>query len=123
MSRITVENIRKTTYDQNPQVKQYYIGKGSAMPYEGLGLGNPFTVEEHGRGNCISLYAEYLDKQLADTQSREYKIISRLVDELLKGYEIRLMCWCSPHPCHGDIIQDRVMRIYRKRVIDGLAVP
>lgn len=107
--------------DQNPQVKQYYIGKGSALPYEGLGLGNPFTVEEHGRGNCISLYAD--DKQLADTQSREYKIISRLVDELLKGYEIRLMCWCSPHPCHGDIIQDRVMRIYRKRVIDGLAVP
>ncbi|HHX2519694.1 DUF4326 domain-containing protein [Neisseria subflava] len=83
----------------------------------------PFTVEEYGRGNCISLYAEYLDKQLADTQSREYKIISRLVDELLKGYEIRLMCWCSPHPCHGDIIQDRVMRIYRKCVIDGLAVP
>lgn len=42
MSRITVENIRKTTYDQNPQVKQYYIGRGSALPYEGLGLGNPF---------------------------------------------------------------------------------
>lgn len=121
MSRITVENIRKMSYDQNPQVKQYYIGRGSAPPYEAIGLGNPFTVEEHGRGKCIPLYAEYLDKQLADTQSREYKIISRLVEELLKGYEIRLFCWCSPHPCHGDVIQDRVMRIYRKRVIDGLA--
>lgn len=63
-----------------------YIGRPS--PY-----GNPFTVEQYGRGNAIRLFEE---KLLADPAA------IAAVKKELRGKD--LVCWCKPAPCHGDIL-------------------
>jgi hypothetical protein len=71
-----------------------YIGRPSKW-------GNPFTVEKHGRGKAISLFAE---KVLADAS---YQAATKV----LAGKT--LACWCAPKGgleidgkllCHGQIL-------------------
>ena len=53
--------------------------------------GNPFPVKMSSRETCIQRYEDYARK----------KLIKFLPE--LTGKE--LGCWCSPLPCHGDVLQ------------------
>ncbi len=62
-----------------------YIGRPSIW-------GNPFSVRDSSRADCIRQYREYI---LANTEL------------LAKIHELRgktLGCFCKPHACHGDIL-------------------
>ena len=62
-----------------------YIGRGSKW-------GNPFKIGEHGnREQVIKLYEEYLNN-------------SDLLRDLKQLKGKNLVCFCSPKPCHGDIL-------------------
>lgn len=57
---------------------------------------NPFKVGKDGtREEVIEKYAEYIMEKMTDDDFKE-----------LKGKT--LGCWCSPEPCHGDVLIDMV---------------
>ena len=71
--------------DKEIPVHAVYIGRGSKW-------GNPFVVGRDGtRDECIYHYERYL----------RAKGLHRQVYEL-RGKD--LVCFCSPEPCHGDIL-------------------
>lgn len=73
-----------------------YIGRPSFW-------GNPFSVEEFGRTQAIAKYEEYLLNNLRTGVWTEEMLLE------LDGKVLR--CWCSPKPCHGDILVKYVTRI------------
>jgi hypothetical protein len=83
----TVVNKRNSSYD-------VYIGRPSKW-------GNPFsdkfskytTMRTSTRANAIQKYEEWIRTQP--------QLLSAIKSEL-KGKV--LGCWCSPLPCHGDIL-------------------
>ena len=67
-----------------------YIGRPSKW-------GNPFVIGKDGtREQVIEKFRNYL--------SQNVKLLSELHE--LKGK--RLGCYCSPLPCHGDILKEFV---------------
>jgi hypothetical protein len=65
-----------------------YIGRGSKW-------GNPFKIGKDGtRERVIELYRAYIREQrglLADLGEIRGKVLG---------------CWCSPLPCHGDVLAE-----------------
>jgi Domain of unknown function (DUF4326) len=70
-----------------------YIGRPSKW-------GNPFVIGRDGtRDEVIEKYREWILKQPELMQSlRE-----------LKGKH--LVCWCSPEPCHGQVLLDLLVEV------------
>ena len=83
MARVLNRNQTKTTPDG-----AVYIGRPSKW-------GNPFVIGRDGtRTEVIEKYRDWLFTcrlDLRDDARRE-----------LRGRD--LVCWCSPLPCHGDIL-------------------
>ena len=96
-------------------------------------LGNPFEVFTHtvdAHNECIQLYRKYLWKVIngytpnitaQELNNKTYPVSKvwlnkqwsnqQLVNELKKivnyvkqGKTVNLICWCTPLPCHADII-------------------
>jgi hypothetical protein len=70
-----------------------YIGRASGR----VGLAaskwkNPHPLEVYGRAKAIALYEDDL---------RQRPDLLGALDEL-RGRD--LACWCSPSPCHGDLL-------------------
>lgn len=81
-----------------------YIGRpkaGSAWRF-----GNPFVVGRDGvRGQCIEKYRQWLLRGKTfgcrdATPARRLWILKN-VGAL---FDRRLVCWCAPAPCHGDVL-------------------
>lgn len=71
-----------------------YIGRTSAG--RDKDFGNPYTVADYGRDECIELYRKYFyARLLSDPGFRER--VEALRDKTLG-------CHCKPKTCHGDII-------------------
>jgi hypothetical protein len=65
-----------------------YIGRPSKW-------GNPFVIGKDGtREQVISQYRTWVIAQPV------------LMDSLSEIKGKTLGCWCSPHPCHGDILAE-----------------
>ena len=91
----TVIHIR----DQQPG--DVYIGR--AGKGEDGYFGNPFRLGNgESRGSTIHKYREYFQKRWASD------IEFRVRVHMLKGK--RLVCFCKPHPCHGDVIAEWLNR-------------
>ena len=74
-----------------------YIGRskmlgGAVFP---KGWGNPFSVEQYGREECIKMFGRLLWAEMKKGGMKE-----RLL--ALEGK--RLGCHCKPKSCHGDKI-------------------
>lgn len=66
-------------------------------------LGNPFTVEEHGRATCIEMYRMLFEKRLAAGSDFRRAIAELGEDGATLG------CWCqrleADEPaCHAEVI-------------------
>ena len=67
--------------------KAAYIGRGSKY-------GNPFVIGKDGsRAEVIAKYREWLLSQPLLLEQAQKDLIGR-----------DLVCFCSPLPCHGDIL-------------------
>jgi len=77
-SHTKVVHFRKEPYD-------IYIGRPSKW-------GNPFTVEEYGRGGAINKFREWVAGQP--------ELVKKIRRELTGR---TLGCWCRPRDCHGDV--------------------
>jgi hypothetical protein len=71
-------------------------------------LGNPYTLDNYSREDSIHNYRYWLWEKLQDEQSPQYKEIKRLALLYKKGQEIRLVCFCKPFACHGDVVKAAV---------------
>lgn len=94
---ITVVNKYKIT----PQVGDFYIGRGSP-------LGNPFRIngpEGYTRTYVLKLYEQWFQDQLGLNNGPFEAELNRIATEMLNRRSVRLVCFCSPLPCHGDIIK------------------
>lgn len=79
----TVVHCKKEPYD-------VYIGRPSRW-------GNPFTIGKDGtREEVIDKYRTWLWGEIESGTIRE--------EDLAFLHGQRLACWCSPQPCHGDIL-------------------
>ncbi len=84
-----------------------YIGRQARINVDGTYVGikkslwaNDYTVKDHGREGALRLYKE---KQIARL-TQDPLWVSRLAE--LKGKS--LGCWCSPEPCHGDVLLELI---------------
>lgn len=96
-----------------------YIGRGednAHMLNTEIGqhgwLGNPFTVDDHGRERCIELFREVFEVLIADDP--EFR---SAVEEL---HGDTLGCWCQhvyddEPACHGEIIAQWANQIAYER--------
>jgi len=73
-----------------PRDGDVYIGRPSIF-------GNPFEVGEDGtREEVLAKFKQYFLTRLAQDSTFHQAV------EALRGK--RLVCWCVPLPCHGQII-------------------
>lgn len=96
---VKVVNLRRyRPGHRGKRLKEVYIGRGSIF-------GNKFMIPRDGdRSEVINKYWEDLDNQTNSFWQNLYAL-QELMDV---GYEIRLMCYCSPLPCHGDILKELI---------------
>ncbi len=74
------------------------IHMGNCSPGVMGWLGNPYTVDQHGRDRCIELFRrDFYDRLRRDDWFRRSVLA-------LSGK--KLVCWCKPDPCHGDVIAE-----------------
>lgn len=80
----TIYNKRTST----PPDSAIYVGRPTRW-------GNPFTVEQYGRGQAVLRFAEWLKHSPEARWQREH------IHELA-GRD--LICWCSPARCHAKVL-------------------
>ena len=69
-------------------------------------FGNPFIIGRDGNRNDVVMkyYQTFKDRYLQNEELR--KEFNRLLSYLLKeDGKLYLGCWCSPQPCHGDVLK------------------
>lgn len=78
-----------------------YIGRPSV-------LGNPFRIGKDGdRATVIVTYRRWLWEEIQRGAGPVFEEIQRLA-ELAKTDDLILGCWCTPQPCHGDILKSAI---------------
>jgi hypothetical protein len=78
--------------------RTYNLDKSKVVPIDRRsGFGNPFKINKnYTRKEVIEKYRKYFYTKLEHNYGFKKSI------ELLKGKT--LGCWCTPLPCHGDVI-------------------
>lgn len=77
-------------------------------------LGNPYRLKNmhdaSERAQVIAAFGRDFELDLAANgpMARE---VERLAERLRVGEKICLACWCSPAPCHGDLIAAKVREL------------
>lgn len=73
-------------------------------------LGNPYFIGNDGtREQVIEKY-----RLLLPARYDKLSIVKEKIDEILETARkgpIQLACWCSPLPCHGDVIRDFILKL------------
>lgn len=76
-----------------------YIGRNMSFYVKGATQSkwaNPYSVKKYGREECLKMYREYI--------LNKPELLNDL--ESLRGKE--LGCWCTPDPCHGNILVELI---------------
>jgi hypothetical protein len=90
--KTTVGNIRTEPFPTNG----VYIGR-AGKGHDGF-FGNPYVLGPNNpRGSTIERYKSYFYSRMREPEFR-----ARVMQ--LAGK--RLMCFCKPHACHGDVIAE-----------------
>lgn len=85
-----------------------YIGRPSV-------LGNPYPLKKgEPRGSTLDRYRKYLQKKIAQNDPDIVGELNRLADIAENG-DLYLGCWCTPNPCHGDVIREELLKILEAR--------
>lgn len=95
-AKTVVVNVRTDPYD-------VYIGRAvnrakDARCHRASVWANPFKPGADGRRACIDRYRAYIAERLEAEPA--------LRAELKKLRGKRLGCWCTPEPCHGDVLAE-----------------
>ena len=106
---ITVVSVRGVRYRLAP-TNLIYIGRNGRHGWPRSPLANPFKLAtEADRAAVIERYKVWLwdkIKSLDDTVTAE---IDHIAHRVKRGETVQLGCWCSPLPCHGDVVKAAVL--------------
>lgn len=110
LQRIQVVN----KYKHEPTKYDVYIGRGSVFgnPYSHLPSKFKDIIHCGTREEAIDKYREYFDDIInsCGCANKEFKKkIRKMVVDLKMGEKVYLVCYCSPKPCHGDVIRDYIL--------------
>ena len=73
-------------------------------------LGNPFTIGTDGmRKEVIAKYRRWLWTQINDGESEALTMLKNILEQYRNYGDIGLECWCSPEPCHADVILNAIL--------------
>lgn len=102
-SLVTVENIRNVPRDEWGEC--VYIGRANrAYGLAASPLANPYTVQRYGREGALERFKRHLWEDLKVWGPMHHEL-SGLVERLRRGERVRLLCWCAPRECHGDVVK------------------
>lgn len=116
LQRCKVVNIKDFESFEDLQQKvdgtAHYIGRPNKhYGLKGSALANPFKLREgEPRGTTLARYRKYLWNLMHDP------IKGKAINHLLYGLHKRqsvLVCYCSPEPCHGDIVAAAAEYVYK----------
>ncbi len=105
------EHITVVNKYKNTEGGGIFIGRPSP-------LGNPFShldnVAKHvtkvgSREEAVSRYGEWLDEKITSRDTSVIQELNRLL-ALAQGGPIKLVCFCAPKSCHGDVIRERLLQ-------------
>lgn len=98
-------------HKHQPSSTDFYIGRGSV-------LGNPFTgskelsntkalFQADSREEAIALYRNWINQKI---QQRDPTVVAalNLIYLMAKQDGVKLICYCKPQACHGDVIKELV---------------
>lgn len=102
------------TYQEEYEGKFVYCGR-TCNGYKDIGLGNPYTLRQYKREECIRLFRQ--DVLFVTGNNPKYKslhpslsLLKRSLDNLQMVYtkekNLILGCWCDPSPCHTHVIKE-----------------
>jgi hypothetical protein len=79
-----------------------YIGRGSP-------LGNPYPITATAsREQVIARYREWLLEQIEQQVPDVIAALNHIAYQVSEGLDVRLVCFCAPRPCHGDVVKQLV---------------
>jgi len=97
------------------QVKQIteehvYIGrKNSYYNVQASALANPYHVGKDGdRDKVILKYRYWLWELVQNKESEQMEELVRIANMVREGKNVKLMCYCKPLACHGDVVKRAV---------------
>lgn len=90
-----------------------YVGR-KAPGYPASPLGNPFKVNDSDRETVLEQYRAWLKVALEERRAPQVSEIQRLARLVLDGEDVVLLCWCSPKPCHAEIVAEVVVKLARR---------
>ena len=97
---LTVGNV----YKQDSKDGDMYIGRPSAV-------GNPYVVGPlYSRHEAIERYKPWLEEKIMRRDPQVLKVIENIEHQLNQGKPVRLMCFCKPHACHGDVLREVILK-------------
>jgi len=105
--------------------KKNYGGKGVYIGRPSI-FGNPFSNKKSGlrvietktAEESVSKYEKYFVQRIKSDPYFRREFI-RLVDTYEENDSITLICWCNPHPCHGEILKKYILLSIEKRERTG----
>ena len=94
-----------------------YIGRAAgfykALP--GSPLANPFKANNHSKTeHCrvVNLYTSWLADLVKGKDWHVCNELQRLLNQHKDGVDVKLSCWCTPLPCHGDVVMELLLEYY-----------
>uniref|UniRef100_A0AB39ACN6 NrdA-like ribonucleotide reductase n=1 Tax=Erwinia phage Fifi051 TaxID=3238787 RepID=A0AB39ACN6_9CAUD len=86
--------------------RHHYIGRPSA-------LGNPFEINHIcDRIDVINAFEPWLKRKVLEKDIVVIAALDKIAEQVLDGtgLPVYLVCFCSPKPCHGDVIKQFIIR-------------
>jgi len=88
-----------------------YVGRATANGWEESPLHNPYHLrnrnDKEEREEVIQDYRSHLWEKIQENGEEKEELL-RLARMVKEGEEVDLGCWCSPLPCHADVIKNAI---------------
>lgn len=103
---ITVVNMHHLPNRQLPDGDASFVYIGRPRGSAPLGLGNPFKVgAEYKQGEAVEAFRAHASAEWKKPDSVIRQKITELARRSMAGEDLKLVCWCKPKACHGDVIK------------------
>ena len=117
MGKIIIYNTKTEDYTSHPN--NVYIGRPSILsnPYTHDGKKSSLAkLSFKTREEAINAYKLYFDAMYEqDTQFKQ--VVDLIYDKYKNGEDINLQCFCSPLPCHGEYIKEKLeKRLIKEKI-------
>lgn len=110
---VAVVNFHHLPGKKLPDDSHVYIGRPRAGGV--LGLGNPIELKDHNndRDAVIQAYKSYAKTQWLQAGSSFRPLVEALAKRVYAGEDLKLVCWCAPKTCHGDVLKSAIETLVR----------